>query len=182
MLTPKEIAEIQRLKEEGNSIKEIEEKTKRSYKTIKKYLEPDDVESSEDPIDDGISKENSIIEDDQVKTGNPKRKDPFSIKTEFDLNPQIPTQSSRSSPVYDHSELEESFIKPEEAIVEVRGIPIGKKIQFTPKNLTMWEWFKSQYQGWENSDISDFINQCMDYFFKTGLGAKMKIEVVQEYA
>lgn len=76
---------------------------------------------------------------------------------------------------------EETLIKADEAAVEVRGVPIGKKIQFTPKNLTIWEWFKTRYEGWEDSDFSDYVNQCIGYFFKVGLGATLKIEVVQEY-
>ena len=163
------------MKEEGASLHKIRKETKHSFKTIKKYLEDNTVKENK-PIKDEISinkNEGSIVESTQVKNEPPKiipQPNPISITTEFE--PEIIIESLQ----------EATAVKPDEAIVEVRGVPIGKKISFTPKNLTMWEWFTSSYQGWENTDISDFINECMDFYFKKGLGAKMKIEVVQEVA
>jgi len=81
-------------------------------------------------------------------------------------------------------ETETSPIDPQdptqEAMVEVKGFPVGKKIFLTPKNITMYQWFKSNYPHWDGEDLSDFINQAMGFFFTEGLNAKMKVEVVQE--
>lgn len=51
-----------------------------------------------------------------------------------------------------------------------------KSVEFTPSNIAAYCWFKSQHQGWENSDISDFANQCIEYFFDKGLGAKVSVD------
>jgi len=67
----------------------------------------------------------------------------------------------------------DSETSPQDAIVDVIGIPVNRKIQLTPKNLTMFQWFKTKY-NW-SGDISDFINDTMEYFFTKGLGAEMQV-------
>jgi len=52
-----------------------------------------------------------------------------------------------------------------EATVEVAGIPVGRKVVLTPKNLALFDWFKARY-GYEGS-LSDFINDCIEDFFRS---------------
>lgn len=173
MLNPREIAKIRKMREEGVSYGRIAKKIGCSKPTVKKYCanmiaekekKSTTAETSPTPQQEELVEGSSeaMPEQDPIVVSPSPTKEYFITETS---NPQIL----------------KSVEHPEDITVEVRGVPVGKKIQFTPKNLTMWEWFKSTYHGWENSDISDFINQCMDYYFKKGLGAKMKIEVVQEY-
>jgi len=54
---------------------------------------------------------------------------------------------------------------PNEAVVEVEGVPVGRKIRLTPKNLALFDWFKARY-GYDG-DLSDFINDAIDDFFRS---------------
>lgn len=76
--------------------------------------------------------------------------------------------------------LGDSLREREEAIVEVKGFPVGQRIYLTPKNVTMYQWFKSKYK-WDG-DLSDFVNDCMDYFFREGIRARMEINIREEIA
>jgi len=58
-----------------------------------------------------------------------------------------------------------SELGPTESVIEVAGIPVGKKIRLTPKNLTLFDWFKARY-GYEGG-LSDFINDAIEDFFRS---------------
>jgi len=161
MLNSKEIAQIKKLKEDGYSLKDIEEKTSFSIPTIIKYAK-------------GIKK----------KRKRPPRLLPSpesQSQEETEQNPRLPKDPPEDSvPTVPTEPNLESLVEAREALVEVKGVPVGKKILLTPKNLTMMQWFQARY-NWEG-DISDFVNQCMEFFFKEGLHAKMKVEIEEEFA
>jgi len=56
-------------------------------------------------------------------------------------------------------------LTPEEVVIEVEGIPVGRKIRLSPKNLMFYDWFKTKY-GYEG-DLSQFINDAIEDFFRS---------------
>ena len=66
-------------------------------------------------------------------------------------------------------------LAPEEVILEVEGIPVGRRIRLSPKNLMFYDWFRTKY-GY-GGDLSDFINDAIDDFFKS---RNWTIKVVKE--
>lgn len=66
-------------------------------------------------------------------------------------------------------------LAPEEVIVEVEGIPSGRRIRLTAKNLMYYDWFRSRYSY--DGDLSDFINDAIEDFFKS---RNWTIKVVKE--
>jgi len=66
-------------------------------------------------------------------------------------------------------------LTPEEVVIEVEGIPVGRKIRLSPKNLMFYDWFKTKY-GYEG-DLSQFINDAIEDFFRS---RNWVIKVVKE--
>jgi len=156
MLKPNAVTNIQKLRSEGLSIYKISKKTGYDYKTIKKHLIPEKPEQSSKPV---LKQSNEKLVEDK----------PFS-------------SVKKPSLLSDDDGTDEAFIrqydKPEDAAIEVRGLPVSRKIQITPKNLTMFQWFKSRYNF--EGDLGDFLNDCASFFFKNGVGARMEVKITDE--
>jgi len=61
-------------------------------------------------------------------------------------------------------------------VVQIEGFAPGKQIFLTAKNILMFQWFQSKYKNW-HGDISDFINEAIDYFFRS---SNWQVKIVQE--
>jgi len=142
------ITKMWNLKKQGKTLAEIKKETGISNATIVKYtknIKPTELKQEETPSEEPIIQQ------------------PRKPQTQVFV-----PESLESAPI-------EPVISPEDVIVEVRGIPINKKIQINPKNLTLYEWFRAQYR-WDG-DLSDFVNDTMEYFFSKGLNAEMQVIV-----
>lgn len=159
MLSSEEIAGVKTLKENGYSLKDIEEKTGFSIPTIIKYTK-------------GVKKK-------RKKPSNSPPPSGPQLEEENNQNLELPEDSPENSTLeLPIDQNIEPIVDDREALIEVKGLPVGKTIQLTPVNYTMWQWFRTRYQF--VGDISDFVNDCMDWFFKDCVHAKMKIDITEE--
>jgi len=162
-LSQKKIDKIQDMKREGHSITQIQKKVGVANKTVIKYsrgIAVDEPEGEEEttqpvhaPLQDVVRKANVTVQA-PMKPYEEPQEDVSDLLEETSVN-YIPD--------------------PKDFIVEVEGIPVSRKVQLTPKNLMMFEWFKERY-SWEG-DLSDFIDDSMTYFFENRLGAKVRINI-----
>lgn len=183
MLQSKQIQEIKKLKEDGLTLKAIRKETGYSIPTIIKYLKqkPDDGAKEKTTKQIEPSTKPKIAKKIKRKSKKSTKKsllDMGDLPATHVEPPQSPADLPDSLIPYDQKD--EPFVEPREVSLQVQGIPIGKKILLTPKNVTMIQWFQARYD-WDG-DISDFINQCIEYFFKEGLHAKIKVEIQEEFA
>lgn len=198
-LTPQQIREIQKLKKEGHSLYRITKLTHHSFNTIKKYLDTpidDDISiNAETTINEGSTDEDALVSTETPET--PLQQNPANIKTEFEPETSAPpirynipkvaltdheediVKANTPPTVKDKPQSLDPFGPLQEAIVEVEGVPVSRKVQLTPKNLTMYGWFKKRY-NW-NGDLSDFIDDTMTYFFESKLGAQMQIIIKEAF-
>jgi len=141
------ITKLRNLKKQGKTLEEIKTETGISTATISKYTK-------------NIKPENPM-EETAVQTPS---------RIPFGEQPQQSTQTE---------DYKVEFIgptaKPQEALIEVEGIPVNRKISLTPKNLLMWDCFRKTYPQWDG-DLSNFINESMDCTFKA-LKMNMKITI-----
>lgn len=139
------IAEMRNLKKQGKTLSQIREKTGISNATISKYTK-------------------------NVKADN---------QIEEEITTSIPFGEKPKPPVQHIEDYEVEFLdpksKPQEALIEVEGIPVNRKISLSPKNLLMWDCFRKTYPQWDG-DLSNFINESMDCTFKA-LKMNMKITI-----
>lgn len=142
------IAQMRTLKKQGKTLPEIREETGASLVTISKYTKHIKAENQTEEIEIQKPSLTSIPEQPQ--------------------NPAKPIQD------YD-VEFIAPITDPHEALIEVQGIPVNRKISLTPKNLTMWDIFRKTCPQWDG-DLSDFINESMDCTFKA-LKMKMKVTI-----
>jgi len=163
-ISQRRIEKIQDLKREGKSITQIQKKVGVSNKTVIKYCR-------------------GIKADKQEDVGE------LASRVDVPLEPHVvhPTTATIQSPrqaIKDPQEaipslLEETPVEfipdPEDIIVEVKGIPVSRKVQLSPKNLMMFGWFQKRY-SWDG-DLSDFIDDTMTYFFENKLGAEVQINI-----
>jgi len=141
------IAKLRTLKKQGKTLDEIKMETGVSTATISKYTK-------------------------NIKADNPLE------ETATQTTPQIPFGEEPQTP-QQPEDYEVEFIgsrpKAQEALIEVEGIPVNRKISLTPKNLLMWDCFRKTYPQWDG-DLSNFINESMDCTFKA-LKMNMKITI-----
>lgn len=142
------ITKIQTLRRQGKTLKEIKKETGVSMPTLVKYTK--------------------AVNEEQQKPASNAQKTPLPITEE----PQF--QESSIEDKYDVEYIGPT-VGPQEALVEVEGIPVNRKISLTPKNLLMWDCFRKEHPQWEG-DLSNFINESMACSFKA-LKMKLKITI-----
>lgn len=183
--------QIRQLRVEGHSLTEIKKTLGVSKPTIIKYsrdLMMKDKKSTEEEASlSHIPPEIDQEEENEQKFQDAPPKLPPPIPRLKDTSFKPPQHIPRlkdvppDPPPPINPNMPEDFAphsSPEEATIEVKGIPVGRKILLTPKNLTMFQWFKSKYQF--GGDLSDFINDTMEYFFRIGVRAKMQVVTQEE--
>ena len=142
------VKKIRELKAKKMSLSEIQKETGVSKPTIIKYIKSTPQRKPKKPPSTEVS---SMIENSEA--------------------PQRPAETIEDYDV--------EFIDPlgsaHETVVDVKGFPINKKLFLTPKNITLFDCFKRVYPNWDG-DISDFVNESMDYTFKA-LKMEMKISI-----
>ena len=147
-LAPSIITKIQNLKKQGNTLEEIKKETGVSMPTLVKYTKTIKTEKQQSEIE--AQKQQSAPTLETPQTTEPTTED-------YDVEYLNPT------------------VGPQEALIEVKGIPVNRKISLTPKNLLMWDCFRNEHPQWEG-DLSNFINESMDCTFKS-LKMKLKITI-----
>ena len=143
--------------------------------TIKKMrdLRANKTSLSEIQKQTGVSKPTIIkyTKDVQVKIRKPLGATNVVGMIENSEKPQSP-----ATPIEDYNvEFVDDETGSQEAVIDVKGFPINRKLCLTAKNITLWDCFKQIYPQWEG-DISDFVNESMDYTFKA-LKMEMKISI-----
>ena len=163
-ISQRRIEKIQDLKREGKSITQIQKKVGVSNKTVIKYCrgitadKQESVEELASQVD--VPLEPRVIHPTEVTVQSPRR----AVEEPQEVIPGL----LEETPV--------EFIQaPEDIIVEVKGIPVSRKVQLSPKNLMMFGWFQKRY-SWDG-DLSDFIDDTMTYFFENKLGAEVQINI-----
>ena len=143
--------------------------------TIKKLreLRANKVSLSEIQKQTGISKPTIIKYTKDVEIKKPKSTDAQNLGSmiESSAGPRRP-----EVPIEDYDiEFIDSVDGSHEAVIDVKGFPINRKLSLTAKNVTLWDCFKRVYPDWDG-DISDFVNESMDLAFKA-LKLEMKITI-----
>jgi len=165
MLTPQQVKRIKELREEGYTYQAIAGKVKCSESSVRKYV-----------LDLPSRKAEALPPTVPDNPSSPVLPNPTPLAS----NPN-PTPLMASPPLLmPPAQIMQQPPSEREALVQVRGIPVGKKILITPKNLTMIQWFQSKY-AWKG-DLSDFINDAVEFFFSDGLHAKMQVSIEEEVA
>ena len=143
--------------------------------TIKKMrdLRANKVSLSEIQKQTGISKPTIIKYTKDVMVKKPKPAGATNVvemieKSEKPTKPDVPIEDYEVEFVDDESNSQE-------AVIDVKGFPINRKLCLTAKNITLWDCFKQIYPQWDG-DISDFVNEAMDFTFKA-LKMEMKISI-----